>query len=715
MPQALQNPLWYRVAALRPRLRPDVRMTRQHFRGALWYLAEDAAHNRFHRLPPAAHAAVALMDGTRTVEEIWNHLADLGEERPGQAELIELLVQLDAADLLATDARPDFAQLSQRARKQNRQKLVRRWISPLYLRIPLVDPDRFLNALLPLARPLWSVWGLALWLAVVGWGVVHAALDWSALTRDITDRVLAGDNLLILFLTFPLVKVLHELGHGIFAKLGGGEVHEAGVMTLVFLPVPYVDVTSATVLDSRWHRALVGAAGMMVEVFLASLAMMVWSAVEPGILRAAMFNVMVIAGVSTLVFNGNPLLRFDAYYILSDLIEIPNLATRSARFYGYLVTRYLFRIKHQISPAYARGEAVWFAFYAPASYLYRLFVMISIALFVAGAFHGLGAVLALWTLGVGVVLPLLRGVWYLGASPTLQRHRIRAFAVTAAMAGAAAALVFAVPFPYGTIAEGVVWTPPEAELRPAAEGTVEAVNAARDSVLAPGTPVVTLSDPLLVARVRVLEAELAEVRLRLFAAENRSQVQAEIFRQQETYFASELADAQRRRDGLVLRSPGSGRLILGVPQDLPGHYVRRGELLGYVVDGRAAAIRVVVPQSEIDLVRGETRPVTIRFASHALTEYRSPAVLREVPTATRELPSAALSVPGGGTVSVDPEDEKHLRAVSTFFQLDVALPAKMSVARIGERVYVRFDHGTRTIGWRVGRDLSQLFLQRLEL
>ena len=126
---------------------------------------------------------------------------------------------------------------------------------------------------------------------------------------------------------FPLIKALHELGHATAKRAGGGEVHDMGVMLLVLMPVPYVDASSANVLRSRWQRALIGAAGMLVELFVAALAFYVWLLVEPGLLRAVCFNVMLVAGVSTLIFNGNPLLRYDAYYILADLIELPNLAS----------------------------------------------------------------------------------------------------------------------------------------------------------------------------------------------------------------------------------------------------------------------------------------------------------------------------------------------------------------------------------------------------
>jgi putative peptide zinc metalloprotease protein len=715
MVNVLQSPLWYRIAAVRPRLRPHVRITRQVFRDEIWYVAEDTAHNRFHRFPSAGHAAIALMDGTRTVDEIWRTLEDLGEDRPTQYEMIQLLAQLDGADLLASDQRPDFGQMAHRVRRLDRQKFARRMLSPLYVRFPLFDPDRFLTVCAPFVRPFWSVWGALLWFVVVGWGVTHAALNWTALTHGLADRVLAKDNLLVLVLTFPLLKVLHECGHGFAAKLGGGEVHEAGIMTLITLPVPYIDVSSTTAFRSPWQRALVGAAGMLVETFIAGLAMMVWASAEPGIVRAAAFNVMIIAGVSTLIFNGNPLLRFDAYYIMSDLIEVPNLATRAVRYYGYLVNRFVFRIRDLVSPAYDRGEAAWFLVYAPCSYIYRLTVMVSIALFVADALHGVGVILAVWTLGVGIGLPVLRGVWFLFTNPTLRVHRVRAFGVTAACLAFAAVVLFLVKLPYGTVAEGIIWAPPEAELRAGAEGTIDAITAVPGSMIQQGAPILAMRDPLLEARVRVLEAQLSEVRLRLFAAEDRDKVQAQAFQQQMSYFNSELTEARRRRDALVLTSPASGQLLLSLPEDLPGRFLRRGEIVGYVVDGKAASIRVVVQQTEIELVRRDTRAVAIRMASDPLVQYRSPAIAREIPTATHELPSPALSVFGGGDLSVDPTDEKHVKSVETLFQLDLALPEGISVDRLGERVYVRLDHGGRTIAWRIGRLVRQSFLRRFEL
>jgi putative peptide zinc metalloprotease protein len=706
---------WFRVAAVRPRLRDHVRITRQHFRNESWFVLEDLVENSIHRFAPAAQQAIGLMDGTHTLDAIWNALETLGEERPTQDELIHLLAQLDAANLLATERLPDFAELTHRAHRIRSSKLWRRLANPLYLRIPLCDPDRFLDATVGLVRPFWTVWGFLLWLAVVGWGATQAALHWNELTQDLADRVLARDNLIILAATFPILKLLHELGHCYAAKIGGASVHEAGIMTLVVMPVPYVDVSPAGAFTSKWRRALVGAAGMLIELFCAGIAMMVWTHVEPGLARAAAFNCLLIAGVSTLLFNGNPLLRFDAYFILSDLIEIPNLGTRAIRFYGYLVNRYLFGLTGQASPVQASGEAAWFAIYGLTSYIYRIWVMLSIALFVSAQLHGVGAVLAAWTVATGIVYPVLSGIWYVARNPALHHHRLRAVTTCLAAAACVALLLFAVELPYGTVTQGVVWAPAGADLRAGAEGNLTDLLAAPGATVAAGSPVARFADPVLDARVTLLRTQLHEVELRYTAAEQADRVQAQMLLQQKAYFQSELDEMTTRRRMLDMTAPVAGRFLVNMPKDLDGKFVRRGELIGYMLDDNAATVRVIVPQSEIELVRDDTSGIDLRFASRPMKVLHVAQISREVPTATRQLPSVALSTVGGGPIAIDPADDQHLRALEVVFQMDVKLPEGTLDHRIGERVYVRFQHGNRTLAWRISRTARQLFLRRFDL
>ena len=183
-----------------------------------------------------------------------------------------------------------------------------------------------------------------------------------------------------------MVKVVHEFAHAYAVKLWGGEVHEMGIMLLVLMPLPYVDATSASAFRLKRRRMLVGAAGVLIEIFVAAVAMLVWVNVEPGAVRAISYNVMLVAGVSTLLFNGNPLLRYDAYYVLSDYLEIPNFGTRSTRYLSYLLQRYLLGIKDASFPPASAGEKRWLLFYAVASSIYRVFISLSRVSFFSSVF-----------------------------------------------------------------------------------------------------------------------------------------------------------------------------------------------------------------------------------------------------------------------------------------------------------------------------------------
>ena len=341
--------------------------------------------------------------------------------------------------------------------------------------------------------------------------------------------------------------------------------------------------------------------------------------------------------------------------------------------------------------------------------------MLSIALFVSTQLHGVGAILAAWTVATGIAYPLLSALWYVARDPALHHHRLRAVATCATAAACAALLLFAIELPYGTVTQGVVWAPAGADLRAGAEGRLTELIAPPGASLPAGAAVARLSDPVLDARLTLLRTQLHEVELRYTAAEQTDRVQAQMLLRQKAYFQSELDDMAARRRALDLTAPLPGRFLVTMPQDLSGKFVRRGELIGYIADDATSTVRVIVPQSEIELVRNDTNGVDLRFASRPMKVLHVNQVSREVPTATRQLPSVALSTAGGGPIAVDPGDDKHLRALEVVFQMDVKLPKGATGQRIGERVYVRFQHGDRTLAWRISRTARQLFLRRFDL
>ena len=715
MSEALFSPSWYRVATLTPRLRSHAQLHRHQYRGQTWYVLQDRSNERFHRFSPSAYAFIGLMDGTRTVQDIWELASTkLGDDAPTQPEVVQLLSQLHAADVLQCDIPPDIAELLHRHERTQQKKWQRRLMSIFSWQFPLIDPERFLEIFVSLVRPFFGWGGAVLWLVIVIPALLIGVAHWADLSENIIDLMTAPQNLVLLWFLFPIIKVLHELGHAFAVKVFGGEVHEMGIMLLVFSPVPYVDASASSAFSSKWQRAVVGAAGMIVELVIASVAMFVWVSVEPGAVRTLAYNAIMVAGISTVVFNGNPLLRFDGYYILADLIEIPNLRQRANTYLGYVCERYLFgREEAQVSHA-TPGERAWFVGYSVSSFVYRIFVVFAILMFLTDQFFVLGMFFAIMTGFTWFLMPLGKGLSYLFTSPRIRRVRGRALAVsTGAMAIILVALCLT-PIPFRTRAEGVVWIPDEAIVRAGADGFVQTVVGIPGSRVSRGDVLVVCHDSVLTTQRTVLEAQLREIEARIREQIPENIVKAKILEEEKHYIEEKLARTNEQVQDLVIRAKVDGTLVLPRMEDLPGRFVHRGDVLAHVVDLNTLTVRTIVDQTDIDLIRHSTKAVQVRLAER-LARPIDANVKRLVPAASDELPSPALGSEGGGQVPMDPKDPKGQKAIRKVFQIDLQLPLELGIVNVGGRVYVRFDHGREPLMTQWYRQGRQLFLSRFNV
>jgi len=720
MADTLFSSSWYRVADVTPRLRGHAAVHRHVYRGQVWYVLQDRSSGRFHRFSPNANLVIGLMNGTRTVREIWNTACTrLGDDAPTQDEVIHLLAALHRADVLQTNAPPDIDELHERHVQQKRMKLKQYIQNPLSLRFPLFDPDAFLAFLNPVTSRFFGWTGAVLWLSVVGWALLLAGAHWNDLTKDVTDRLLSSQNLLLVSLVFPTVKIIHEFGHAAATKARGGEVHEMGLMLLVLMPVPYVDASASLAFREKRDRILVGAAGMLVELFLAALALLVWVNVEPGLVRSIAYNVIMVAGISTLVFNANPLLRFDGYYILSDILEIPNLGQRANTYLGHITNRYLLGVKESTAKDSSRGERIWFVFYSIASFIYRIFVSIAIALAVAGKYFVLGVLLALWSLYSVFVLPVAKKVSYLVAGSELRSHRGQALAVVGLIGAIAAAVIFWYPAPSWTRTEGVAVAPLHAHVRAAGDGFITSVRATPNTRVSKGDPLVVVEDPELQSRVKVLEAQLKEQEARYTAARG-DRVQANIIKDEVAHIEARLEYTRKRAQELIVRSTRDGIFIMSQVEDAPGRFVRRGELLAYVMDFSEIAVQAVISQEEIDLVRKMTRRVELRLVER-IPEIIPAVVKRVVPAATDQLPNMALSAQGGGEVPMDPgasgegDRPAESKAATTMFIFELEIGNRDRLKALGSRIYARFERQPEPLATQWYRTVRRILLKKFNV
>jgi len=701
---------WYRVAGLKPFLRSHAEIHRQTFRGETWYVLQDHSTGRFHRFSAQAYYIIGLMDGTRNLQEIWEAAClHLGDEMPTQEEVITLLSQLDQADVLQSNISPDIGNLLHRSRKDRRNQFWSKVRSPVALRIPLLDPDRFLDKTIGMVAPFFTLPAAVAWCAIVIAAMVLAVLHWGELTQNLADRVLAMENLVLLWLIYPVVKTVHEFGHAWAVKRWGGEVHEMGIMLLVFFPVPYLDASTASAFRKKRRRMVVGFIGIGVEMLIAALALFAWVNLEPGAIRAVAFNVVIIAGVSTIFFNGNPLLRFDAYYILADYLEIPNLGIRANRYLGYLAQRYLVRNEEARFTLSNRRESFWLVTYGIASFIYRIFISIRIALFVAGKFFFIGVLIALWALVGLVVMPVTRLFRTILTVPELYKRRWRITALALAAGGLLLVFVGAVPLPSTTMAEGVVWPGEHSQVRAGAAGTVRKVAARPNTRVSAGDALIVCDNPEIKAEVRVLSARLREYQARHQKALATDRTEEKIIAEELSRIRSELRRAEERQQALVVRSPAAGRFVLPNAEDYPGRFLRRGEPLGYVVDQKETTVLAPIPQKQVGKIRHNVRSVSARPADRVF--HRVPGrLIREVPAASTRLPTLAFSLEGGGSFALDPRSPEEQRSFQKLFYFEVALEEPLQ-DRLGARVFLRFAHEAEPLASRWYRTLRRLFLR----
>ena len=705
--ESLISTAWYRVAGLRARLDPRVSVARHLVRGQAWQLLTEPGSGRQIRLNPPAYAFAARCDGERSVAEIWHQLIDsMGDAAPTQDDILQLLTRLQRAGVLQFDSAPNLAAMFGRRADRARQRQ-RAWVNPLALKLRLLDPTNLLERLEPRLRFLFQPAFLLLWASCVMLAGFACVLHWPAL-RTAAGALDAPRTALLFWLCYPPIKALHELAHAVAVRHFGGAVRDAGVTLFLFTPAPYVDASAASVFPGRRQRIAVSAAGIMAELAVAALAAAVWLAVEPGLVRDSAFVVLFICTASTLLFNGNPLLRFDGYYVMCDALDLPNLALRSNAWWAALARRALLGDAALAAALIAPGERKWLIAYAPLSWAWRIMIVASLVLWVGAKSWLAGSLLGMACAAWLLARPVGATVRLFGASAPAAARR-RAAAIIGAGAACAALVLFALPLPDSTVAQGVVWPPQNAQVRAQTAGFVASLASGHDTAVEPGQVLMQLSEPALVAEAEQKQSQLAGLKAKQYVALLRDPLVAANLAEDIARAEAELARTNEQLAQLEVRGGSGGRLVLPRESDLPGSYAAKGALLGYILAPGPGNVRAVLSQDDAQRVHTRARRVEIRLAETPGEVL--PALLeREPPAATRQLPSAALGERAGGRFATDPADQEGMRTLEPVFLLDLSVAHPLP-ERIGGRVWVRFDLGYEPLGQRAFWRLRQLLLR----
>ncbi len=733
------SPFWHRVRSMTPRLRSHVQVTRQFYRGRRWFVAHDPTSNHFYRLSPVGYDLVGLLDGRRTVEEAWQiALSKFGDNAPTQPEVIELLGQLYNSNLLQVDATPETEQLLRRGQQRVQKRLAQRALSIMYFKLRLINPDPLLKVVEPIMRPVLNRWGLLVWAGFVIYVLSRLLPEWDRLVAQASSLTNPANWGWVL-VVFVLLKLWHELGHGVVCRRLGGQVPEAGVMLLVLLPSPYGDASSAWSFASRWPRLAVGAGGMLFELFAAGVAGLVWLSVDAGSLASELsFYALFSASVATVLFNANPLMKFDGYYMLSDLLEVPNLQQRSQQLVRNFFLRTVYRVPNVKPVTDLAGERAILFIYSWASLAFRIFVFLSITLWLIGTWFGVGFVLAIWSAAAWFLMPLGMLVHFLASSPKLAERRGRAIALTILMIGAGAAVIGLVPLPDWRRATGIVDAEQRSGLFAGTDGFVRAVHARPGERIAKGEPILELENPELDARLAQTRAEIAEFEAQLRM--NRAQGDVASQRVVEGQLAvgrATLAELERQATELIVRSPRDGVVASGDPFSSLGRFVRRGEPVCIVLEPREATIHAVVDQTEGTWlfakasqhgaavgvggaagVVGEAYRIEMRLASD-VQRVLVGRVERVVPAGQAVLPHPSLGFMGGGRAEIDTQADPGGRIAKTERFSVFITPEDGEALRgvlPGQRVFLRFTLAEgRSLGWQVLDRLRKAVQGRVNL
>lgn len=707
---------WYRIAGQRICLRPDVIVQRQKFRGERWIVLQNPFNNQFFRLRPAAYEFVARLRRERTVQEVWQEcLNRFPDDAPGQEAVIQLLSQLYSANLLQYEAGSDTAQLFKRYERTRQREIRAKLLNVMFMRFPLLDPDAFLVRTMPLARLLISPVGALIWLIMVGIGLKLVVDNWAGLWEQ-TQAVLAPGNLFLLYGGLVLAKAVHEFGHAYFCRRFGGEVHVMGIMLMIFTPLPYVDATSSWGFRSRWKRILVGAAGMIVELFVAAIAVVVWAKTGPGTIHSLAYNMIFVTSVSTVLFNINPLLRYDGYYILTDLLEIPNLFQKSLRHLKYLAERYLFGVAKSESPAQSWREKTWFVLYGLSSNVYRIIVFTGILLFVADRFLLIGIVMALVCLISWVCVPVIGLIKYLATSPALDRNRWRAVGVTAAIVGVLFLTLNLVPFPSHFRAPGVLKAREWTEVVNETTGHLVKVVAEPGARVTKDQVLLQLSNGALELELAAARARFREIEDRLRLARHRDATSLKPLTSQLDSVRKRVARLERDLAALQIRARQDGLWIAPDVKDFVGRWLLRGTSLGLIVNPSEFEFIATVAQEDGDslFARKDLSAEARLFGEPE--RVLALGGLSIVPAEQRTLPSPALGWAGGGEMAIAQDDPQGVRAAEPFFEVRAPLTNANGAALLhGRAGKIRFNLGSEPLLPRWVRRLRQLLQKRYQL
>ena len=680
-------------------LRSDLHVSRQVHQGQPVYVVHDPVSFKTHRLPLSSYQLFVRLDPSKKLDENFDSLVRQNHlKRDDRDSFFQLIMQLQQLNLLVLPV-ANGSRLHEQYIKQTKTRRRSKLLGALFMTIPLARPDEFLTRTAHRVRWMFTQGFLAAW-AIAGlcalWLVVSRFEEFT----QPFNGLLATDNLPFLWAAFVVLKVWHELGHAYACKIYGGAVPEMGMILIAGTPAAYVDATSAWSFPERWKRLVVMAGGMYFESIVAIPAVFVWAFATSPLLTSCAWQLVMMASLITLLFNANPLMKYDGYFIASELVGIQNLRGRADQYLKAWMKRIFLgletgksssqsRTSETSEESSARGAGTWsgstliLAFYGIAAAIYRTLLIFGIAAMIATRFPMIGLALAAFhlisTLGSS---GLSLGKYLLTSPETASvRGRARLVAVFALIVVPLLSLV--VPVPFGVVAQGVVAAESEYFLNAETPGTLLQSLVNPGDVVNSGALLAQLENPEVTEQAQLSRAELQEALLQWEVSRSTDITKSAELEARITELKHRLLESQKQASELSITAPAGGRVARIVASSQKGRYLQIGDQAAVVVDGRTL-LRTWLNEDELGSIQRE--PGTeIRFRIPGRSENTFVGQLVSIePAAESTALHDAMTFSAGGTILLDPKTGLPLEPL---FQVDIS-PSNETILQLA-------DHGMR--------------------
>lgn len=689
---------WYRLAESKITLRSSVHVHRQVYRGILWYVLYEPFTNQYYRLPQGAYEFISKLSSHKTVGEVWNELLNSGVESvPSQGEVIEMLSQLYQSNMLLYEGVDDGTMLFDRNKKNVQKKVKATLLNIFFLKVPVFDPEFLLRKLKWLINILLSVPFFFVWLATIVVASKYGIENFDTL-KDQTHGFLSPSNIGWVYVCTVVVKLLHEFGHSAVVKKYGGEVHTVGIMFMLLAPLPYMDATASWSFRKKWQRMFVGAGGMLFEFFIAAVALILWANLGGGILKALAYNVFIICSVSTVLFNINPLMRFDGYYILTDLLDMPNLQQHSVMHLKYLLERYIFRKQDAECICETWSERFIYTFYGFSSAIYRFFLFAGLVIAISEHYLILSFIMGTLLCLTMLLIPFGKFIKYIFASPALATVRNRAVFATLLFVSALIGILFYLPVPDSFTAPGVIEATRYENSTIGESGVVVGVNHVSNDYVHVGDTLMVLENPELSYKIEEKQAEIKEASQMYYRALEQSPENMLPIKIRLNVLTQGLNDLQERQGKLTLVADMEGVLSTEDLQNYVGRHVKKGDSIGILLDTNSFDFVAVVSQEDVSrLFSGTAHKTNVRLNGNAFDELATDS-LQIIPTAQDKLPSNALGWHGGGDIETKVNGNSELTAEPVYLVRTRLKGCDGDVLKMhGRSGKIRFDLGTKPL------------------